>query len=84
MQTKNYLAVHYIIRAIAVVATPIKKQQVPFLTFQESTLGTLAQFFHLQKHKHYSTETYRRKNSTTFVKNLKLSIQKKKTQNQDM
>lgn len=50
MQTKNYLAVHYIIRAIAVVATPIKKQQVPFLTFQESTLGTLAQFFHLQKH----------------------------------
>lgn len=50
MQTKNYLAVHYIIRARAVVATPIKKQQVPFLTFQESTLGTLAQFFHLQKH----------------------------------
>lgn len=49
-KTKNYLAAHYIIRVRAVVATPIEKEQIPFPTFQESTLGTLAQFFHLQKH----------------------------------
>jgi hypothetical protein len=34
MQTKNYLAVHDIIRARAVVTTRIKEQQIPFPTFQ--------------------------------------------------